>query len=157
MMQAFTLLLSIAESLLGSRLGQIIIAFTAAWLWSAHDTSKYWKAVIAADKAAAERAYREEIVRQQKAADEINKAAAERAEDSAKIVADMQQVISEYQIKLKEQTHVAPQPKIVRIDACVIDDDFTRVVRKLSTASRRTAKTSRASRRVRKTSGPSAS
>lgn len=145
-----TSVLSLIGSMLTNRFGQITLVALAVWAWTAHNTTSYWKGVIAQEKAAVEAAYKAEVARQAAAAKEIAAAAAARAEDDARAVSDMQKVISEYQSKLKEQTHVAPPARIFRLNACVVDDHFTHVVRKLSDAGRRKAKASKPTRKVRK-------
>lgn len=139
----FLIFKSLAESALTSRIGQILIAAVIAWFWSASNTATYWKGVIATEKAAIEKAYREEVVRQQKAAEEIAKAATERAEQDAQAVSDMQKIIDDYATKLKEKPHVTAG------NNCIVDDHFSGVVQQLSNAARRKTPASRPSRRVR--------
>lgn len=141
MWAAFQILKSLAESVIESRLGQLALIATVAWFWSAHNTNEKWRAYVASEKAAAELAYQKELVRQQKAAEEIAKAATKRAEDDARAVSDMQAVIEEYEKKLKEKPHVTT--KVVKSDACVIDDNFSNVLRQLSNAASRSPKTPR--------------
>lgn len=148
--------ISLIGSLLTNRAGQLVLIALAVWAWTAHNTSSHWKGVIAREKAAAEAAYKAEVARQAAAAKEIAAAATARAEDDARAVSDMQKVISEYQSKLKEQTHVAPTTRIVHLNACVVDDHFVGVVRKLSDAGRRKAKTARNARKVWKARRPPA-
>ena len=143
-------LLSLLGSLLTNRAGQFALIALAVWAWTAHNTSSYWKGVIAQEKAAVEAAYKAEVARQAAAAKEIAAAASARAEDDARAVSDMQKVISDYQNKLKEQTHVSPATRIVHLNACVVDDHFSRVVRKLSDAGRRKAKATKPTRKIRK-------
>jgi hypothetical protein len=142
-----TIFWSLAESVLTSRIGQILIAAVVSWFWSANYTSTHWKAVIATEKAAIERAYQEEVIRQQKAAEEIAKAATGRAEQDAQVVSDMQKIIDDYTVKLKEKPHVTA--KQTQSDACVVDDHFSSVVQQLSTAASRKTKAPSAPRRVR--------
>lgn len=137
----FQIIKSLAQSILESRLGQLAIIAVVAWFWSAHNTNIKWRAYVAAEKAAAELAYQKELVRQQKAAEEIAKAAIQRAEDDAKVVTDMQTLIDDYEKKLKEKPHVTT--KVVKIDSCVIDDNFSSVVRQLSNAANRQTKATR--------------
>ena len=139
---------SFLGSLLQSRAGQLIIVGLVAWFWSAHSTATHWKSVIAQEKAEIERAYKAEVARQQKAAEDIAQAATERADDDARVVADMQAIITNYEKKFKEKAHVTankPNP-----GDCVIDDHFSGVVQQLSSAARRTSKAPRAARGVRK-------
>ena len=143
-------LLSLLGSLLTNRAGQFALIALAVWAWTAHNTSSYWRGVIAQEKAAVEAAYKAEVARQAAAAKEIAAAASARAEDDARAVSDMQKVISEYQSKLKEQSHVSSANRICRFSACVVDDHFGRVVRKLSDAGRRKAKATKPARKIRK-------
>ncbi len=137
-------ILSIAGSLLQSRGGQLAMVALAAWLWASTSTSTYWKGVIAQEQAAREAAYKAELARQEQAAKEIAASAAARAEDDAKIVAEMQSIIDEY---AKVPPHVTA--KIFPKRDCGIDAGFIGVVRKLDTAGRKT-KPSTGSKRIRK-------
>lgn len=137
----YQIIKSLAQSILESRLGQLAIVAAVAWFWSAHNTNVKWRAYVASEKAAAELAYQKELVRQQKAAEEIAKAATKRAEDDARVVGDMQAVIEEYEKKLKEKPHVTT--KVVKTDSCVVDDHFSNVLRQLSNAANRSPKATR--------------
>jgi hypothetical protein len=137
-------ILSIAGSLLQSRGGQLAMVALAAWFWAATSTATYWKGVIAQEQAAREAAYKAEMERQKQASEEIAKAATERAEGDAKIVAEMQAIIDEY---AKAPAHVTA--KTITKSDCVVDPYFLGVVRKLDTTGR-PSKPARPSARVRK-------
>ena len=137
-------MLSLLGSLLTNRFGQIVLVALAVWAWTSHNTTSYWKGVIAQERAAVEAAYRAEVARQAEAAKEIAAAATARAEDDARTVSDMQKVISDYETKLKETHHVSAPAH------CIIDDDFSRIVHELSPAGRRAAPPPATSRKVRK-------
>lgn len=139
---AFEIIKSLVASIVTSRLGQIALIVLATWFWSAHNTALKYEAIMAAEKAAVEAAYKEEMVRQQYAAREIAEAATRRAEDDAATAKEMQTIIDEYANK---------KPEIIneKGDACVIDDDFARVVQRLGEASIRHPRAARRSVRVR--------
>lgn len=122
-----TLVLSFLESLIKSRVGQLILVALVSWFWSSHNTASYWRGVIAQEKAQIEAAYKAEVARQEAAAKEIAEAATARAEEDAVAVAGMQKIISDYEKKLKEKPHVSAQKS-----DCVVDNDFAGVVRQLS-------------------------
>jgi ABC-type uncharacterized transport system fused permease/ATPase subunit len=124
----------------------LIVVAVLTWFFSAQHTTSYWKGVIAQEKAQIEAAYKAEIARQEEASKEIAQAATERAETDAQVAADMQKIISDYEKKTKEKHHVPATTH------CVVDDDLTSVLRKLSNAGSRKAKPSPAARRVRKAS-----
>lgn len=139
----------IAKSLLGSiissRIGQIIMAVCAGWIWGWHSTTVDYEKRISAEKAQIEAAYKAEIQREEYAAREIAEAATRRAEDDAEAVKDMQEIIDEYTNKLKEK----PDAKTKIIDNCSIDSNFIDVVRKLSNASNRHTRAARRTKKLR--------
>jgi cobalamin biosynthesis protein CbiD len=137
------ILKSVVGSIIGSRIGQLAIVAAVAWFWSAHDASIRYDKLRAAEKAAAESVYLKELIRQQQAAEEIAKAATQRAEDDSKVVSNLQEIIADYENKLKEKSNV------VKVDECVVDDNFINVVQQLSTAASRSTKAPRRSPRVR--------
>ncbi len=139
-----TLVLSFLESLIKSRVGQLIVVALISWFWSAHNTATYWRGVIAQEKAQIEAAYKAEVARQEAAAEEIAAAATARAEEDAQAVADMQKVISDYEKKLQGDKHVHANTN------CVIDDDFSRIVHELTPPAGGKAPSTPAARRVRK-------
>ena len=144
-MWAFWVILkSLLESLLTSRVGQLAIVAGISWFWSAHNTADHWRGIIAQEKAAIEAAYRAEVARQEEAAREIAAAATERAETDAQVAADMRKIISDYEKKMKEKPHVSAQNC-----QCVIDDDFSGVVRRLSDTGNRKSPAPGRARRVR--------
>lgn len=132
-----------------SRMGQIVIAFAVAWVWSGHNTDQEWQAKVAREQAAAVAALKAEAARQAEAAREIAEAATARAEEDDAAMAAMREKIAEFDAKEKS---VAPLPrtifKTVPAGACVIDDDFARVVRGIDAAGSKT-KASRRPRGVR--------
>ena len=136
--------LSLLGALLTNRFGQIVLVALAVWAWTAHNTASYWKGVIAQERAAVAAAYKAEVARQAQAAKEIAAAATARAEDDARAVSDMQKVISDYESRLKENHHVAAPTH------CVVDDDFSRIVRELSPAGRRATTPARNAGKIRK-------
>lgn len=135
---------SIMQSLIGSRVGQIAIAFAIAWVWSWHNTSLNYEKRISAEKAAVEAAYRAEIQREQYAAREIAEAATRRAEDDAEAAKDMQSIIDDYANKLKDK----PNAKVAS-DNCDIDSNFVGVLQQLQQASDRHSRSAKRSRKVR--------
>lgn len=141
MWAAYQIIKSLAGSILESRLGQMAIVAVVAWFWSAHSTNEKWRAYVAAEKAAAERAYQAELIRQHQAAEAIAAAATQRAESDAQAAKEMQAIIDDYEQKLKEKPRVTT--KVVKGDNCVIDDHFTGVLRQLSTAAGRPPKAPR--------------
>ncbi len=129
-----------------SRMGQIIIAATVAWFWAGSRADERWRAVIAAEKTAAEVAYRAEVARQEQAAVDIAADATARAEDDAAIERELRAQIEAFNAQEQPNVTVSlPQPGAPNRSA-VIDRDFERVVRKLDAAAGRPAKSSRAAR-----------
>lgn len=115
-----------------SRIGQIIIAFCVAWIWSGWKTEDHWRAIIAAEKAAAEAAYRAEISRQEQAAKDIAQAATVRAEEDAALERELRAQIEEFTSQDKPNESTSKPSAAVKKDAnCVIDHDFSQFVRKL--------------------------
>lgn len=132
-------------SFASSTLGQIIISFVVAWLWSAHRTNVHWEAVIAAEKAAAQAAYQKEVIRQQEASAQILADANARAEKEAALSADLQRQIDEFNAQEpKNEPILQPRPQGSK-GVCSIDDGFAGVVRRLDATARK-AQTSRTSR-----------
>jgi hypothetical protein len=138
------ILKSVVGSIIVSRIGQMAMVATVAWFWSAHNTSIKYEKIHAAEKAAAESAYLKELIRQQQAAANIAAAATQRAEDDSKVVTNLQDIIADYENKLKEK------PNAVKADGCVADSNFVNVVQQLSTAASRSTKAPRRSSSVRK-------
>lgn len=142
-------------SFASSRMGQIIIAFAVAWFWSGWRADDHWKAVIAAEKVAAEAAYRAEVARQERAAQDIADAATARAEEGAALERELRAQIEAFNA---QESKNAPPPRTVkqiifreRVEPpssrpCIIDGDFTGVVRRLDAAAHRPAKSARRAR-----------
>lgn len=129
-----------------SRAGQIVIAATVAWFWAGWRHDDYWKAVIAAEKAQAEAAYRAEVARQEQAAREIAAAATVRAEDDAAVERELRAQIDAFNAQEGQDVAVQPSAPGAPRRRDVIDGDFERIVRKLDAAARRPSKPSRATR-----------
>lgn len=140
-----------------SRMGQIIIAATVAWLWSGWRADDHWRAIIAAEKAAAEAAYRAEIARQEQAAVEIAAAATARAEEDETVARELRAQIEAFNAEENRVEHqVPPEKHQVSVTAhqvsgrtpvaCSIDGGFADVVRRLDEAAHRQAKPSRPAR-----------
>lgn len=124
-------------SFASSALGQIIISFAVAWLWSAHHTNSYWEALIAAEKSAAQAAYQKEVIRQQEAASQILAEANARAEKEASVAADLQRQINEFNAQ-EPKDDQSPQPQSqVSKGVCSIDGNFVGVVRQLDATARK--------------------
>ncbi len=128
---------SLFVSIIGNKFGQMAIVGAVAWFWSAHETNVKWRVQIAAEKAAAEAAYKAEIARQEKAAQDIAAESAKRAQDDAIAAADMRKVIDDYESKLKEKPNVVYKETQAR--PCIIDGNFTGFVRRLDASARRTS------------------
>lgn len=128
-----------------SRIGQIILAFVIAWVWSGWKTDEEWKSKIAAEKLEIERLYKAELNRQADAAHDIAVAATARAEEDAELVRNMQGIIDSYSNKGAPNVVFKSGPA----GACVVDDAFIGVVQQLTNASRKT-KSSRSSSNIRK-------
>lgn len=142
-------------SFLSSRFGQIVTAFVIAWLWAGWRADDHWKAVIAAEKSAAEAAYRAEVARQERAAQEIAVAATARAEEDASLERELRAQIEAF--NAQESQNVPPPRTVKQIifreraetpssRPCVIDSDFTGVVRRLDAAGSRKTKPPRRAR-----------
>lgn len=136
-------------SFLSSRFGQIVLAFAVAWFWSGWRADDHWRAVIAAEKAAAEAAYRAEVARQERAAQEIAAAATARAEEDTALERELRAQIEAF--NAQESQNVPPPRTVKQIifreraetpfsRPCVIDGDFTGVVRRLDAAGSRKTK-----------------
>lgn len=128
-----------------SRIGQIVIAFAVAWVWSGWKTDEEWRARVAAEKLEIERQYQAEVKRQFQAAQDIAIAATARAEQDAELVKNMQDIIDSYSNKGAPNVVFKSGPT----GACVIDDDFIGVVQQLTNASRKT-KSARSPSNIRK-------
>ncbi len=129
-----------------SRMGQIIIAATVAWFWAGSRADEHWRAVIAAEKAAAESAYRTEVARQEQAAVEIAADATARAEYDATLERELRAQIEAFNAQESQNVPASlPQP-IAPHSRAVIDRDFERVVRQFDATARRPAKSSRPAR-----------
>lgn len=134
-------------SFVGSRFGNVCIAFMVAWLWSAHKTNQKWEAYVAAEKAAAEIAYQKEIARQAQVSQEIAAAATQRAEDDMALEAALREQIND--LKNAEQTnapaHTTTPGKAAN---CGVDSDLVRRMQQLDATARKAAP-ARAARKVR--------
>ena len=136
-------------SFLSSRFGQICLAFVVAWLWSGSRANDHWRAVIASERAAIEAAYRAEVARQAEAAREIAEAATARAEEDAAIERELRARIDDF--NAQESSKNAQPSRTVGSPApacrpCVIDHNFTDVVRHIDAAGARKAKSPRRAR-----------
>lgn len=130
-------------SLAKSRVGQIIIAFVIAWIWSSRQSDDYWRSFIAAEQANQRAVYQAEVRRQEAAARDIAKAATARAEEDAAIAEDLRRKIEAFD--KQEKTGVGIKVSSGKVLPCSIDDDFAGVVRSLDAPSRK----SKAAKRTR--------
>lgn len=129
-----------------SRMGQILIAFAVAWVWSGWRHDDYWKAVMASEKAAAQAAYRAEVKRQEQAAIEIAVAATARAEEDSALERELRAQIEAFNSQESQNVAVTPsKPGAIRGRA-VIDRDFANVLQRLDATARRPVKPSRSAR-----------
>lgn len=141
-------MLAVALNFAGSRIGQIVIAFAVAWFWSAGRTESHWRAVVAAEKAAAEAAYNAEVARQERAAREIATAATARAAEDAEIERGLRKQIESFgSQEASLEQYAAPLSPVIHKPAifCSVDRDFIDGVRRLDAAARK-AKPSRPAR-----------
>jgi len=140
---------------LSSTLGQFVLVFVVAWLWSGHRASERCAERESKAKAAIEAAYREETARQAEAAQEIGAAATARAEEDAATERALRR-----QIEAFDRQEPANAPLLPRLPrtlpntapapvACLVDPDFAGVVRQLDRHGS-AAKASRAPSRFRK-------
>ena len=134
----------LALAFAGSRIGQIVIAFVVAWLWSGARTDDHWRGVIATEKASVEAAYRAEVARQEQAAREIAAAATARAEEDAALEAALRQEIEAFAAREKTDAPTITQ-KAASV-RCAVDDHFAGLVRQFDRAAHRKARPSRATR-----------
>lgn len=118
-----------------SRIGQIIIAFCVAWIWSGWRADDHWRSVIAAEKAKQEAAYRAEVSRQEQAAREIAEAATARAEEDAAVADDLRRQIEAFDRQEKTRVEIKTVPG--KASPCAIDDGFAGVVRSLDLSARK--------------------
>jgi len=125
--------LSIIWGILGSRIGQLIIAFSIGWTWSWHKTDQYWEIKVAQEKAAAQAVYDAEIARQKQASINIAKDATYRAEQDAELMKELRQQIEQFDKQEKSSVHVQKG----KCPPCTIDRGFTDVLRKLDSTHRR--------------------
>ena len=129
------------DTLLPSRLGQLIIIGITTFYLGVWDTKWKYESKIAADKATADYALKQEKVRQELATKEIKEAATRRIEDDLAVQTDMQKIIDDYEKQTKERPHAKVKNAI---SSCDIDVDYARVLQQLS---ERSAKQNRAARR----------
>ena len=145
---ALQLIWSFILSALESRIGQILVAFCVAWLWSGWDSDSKWKAKIAAQNAEIERKYQEELHRQEEASRELAAEATLRAEQEESLRKDLQNIIDGFKNKEPNSDQSKIIYKKIPGDNCVIDGNFIDVVRQLSKAAN-SAKSTRGSRKIR--------
>lgn len=125
-------------AIIGSRVGQIGLAFLVGYGWGWFKTDAGWRDTVAKERAAAESALQLERARQDAAAKEIAADATKRLEQEQASADEMRRQIDD----LKRSVSDAPKPEC---PACRVDGDFARRMRKLD-ASGRKAKPSRRSR-----------
>ena len=118
--------LDIVLDFMKSRAGQLLLAFSVAWVWSWSRTDNIWRARFAAEKAQIERMYQIEAARQEQAAKDIASAATERVSEEIELNSSLQAIIAGFENDEKKLKAGVP---------CVIDGNFSGVVRKLSTSS----------------------
>lgn len=135
-------------AILKSRFGQISAAFLVAWVWSGMRTNASWQARISAEKAEIERQYQAEVTRQAQAAREIAEAATKRVEEELRTNAEMQAIINEY--ANAEKAHAIAPARPDGANNCLIDDDFSSVLRRLSAPANRSPQPARAPAKLRK-------
>lgn len=144
----------IAWSFICSRLGNILLAALAAFIWGQHRADVACRQEAEATQAELQRAYWTEIERQRKVAHEIEARSLQRAGEDAVISRAMQAKIDEYAAKQREFENVPSQSK-VSVPAraapaaprrCIVDDDLARVVRSLDAAAHDRRPPSRAPR-----------
>jgi hypothetical protein len=139
--------LQVVGAVLGSRLGQIIIAAVLAYGYGHHRANVAWEARVAAQEAALKQAHAEELAREAEATREIGAAATARAEVDAAVAAELRAKIDH--LKIEEPADAPPIVRTVRVPAaprsCAIDDAFARSVRQFD-ASARTPAPARRSR-----------
>lgn len=122
-------------NMLGSRVGQILLAAALAWGWGAHRANQRWEAQIAAERAAYLAAYRAEVARQEAAAENIAREATDRLAAEQASAADMQRQIAQ----LEKAESNAPDPRVIVVKgrqtpvcrSCAVDGDFARRMREL--------------------------
>jgi hypothetical protein len=143
--------LDAAWSFASSRIGQLLIAFGVAWIWSGHRAHVACEQERAAFRASLEHAHQVELAREANAARDITTAATRRIEDDA---APLNRQTSEIE-KLRNMEifsvqpinivapHVAPDPRF-------LDPDFIGVVREFDAAGDRTAETPKRTAAVRR-------
>lgn len=141
-----TAFISGALGVLGSPFGRIVLAFLVGWVWSGYRTDAAWRERAAAERAAAEAAYRAEVGRQERAAREIGEAATRRVEEDSALAEDLK---SQLEKAAKAESHETVKiggrhcRRISR--ACVIDRAFADQLRQLDGAGRKGAASRRAS------------
>ncbi len=129
-----------------SRMGQIIIVAAAAWFWAGSRADEHWRAIIAAEKAAAEAVYRAEVARQEQAAREIAVAATERAEEDAALERELRAQIEAFNAQEPINVPASLPQQSAPNSSTVIDSRFADVVRQFDAAAGRPAKPSRPAR-----------
>jgi hypothetical protein len=139
-------IISAAWSFASSRVGLAAIAGALCFAWGHHRASSAYEAREAAREAAALRAQIQERARQATAADAIAAQDRQRAQAAAGAAAAMQAEIDRLQTELaaqaaanrkKDAPYAQPKPKTVVVDACALDTDFARRVRRLDAAGKR--------------------
>jgi hypothetical protein len=130
-------ILPILLSIISNRVGQIVAAFIVGGVIGWWHTSSSWRTYEAAQAAAREAAYQVELAREQSNAQEIAKAATQRAEDDAADLAKLHQAVVDF---TKDEAHAK--------DPCLMDDRFLDAAGKLQQPRRavRPARVTRPSR-----------
>lgn len=120
---------AIILAIIGSRIGQVALAFLIGLAMAWWKTDASWREAVAKEKAAAEYALQVERARQNAAAREIAAEATRRLEDEQQAVADMAKQIED----MKRSESNAPK----NCPSCVIDDDYARRLRELDASGRK--------------------
>lgn len=118
--------MEIILALLGSRLGQIILAFLIGWGSGWWKTDASWRAYEAKQDAARQVLHQMELAREAQNTVEIAKAATQRAEADAAELEKLHKQIADFD---RGEAH-APDP-------CLIDDRFHDAARQLRQPARR--------------------
>ena len=118
--------MEIILAFLGSRLGQIALAFLIGWGSGWWKTDASWRAYTARQDAARQVLHQMELAREAQNTVEIAKAATERAASDAAELSKLKQQVADFD---KDETH-AQNP-------CTMDDLFVDAARKLRQPARR--------------------
>lgn len=137
--------LSLLSTFAQSRVGNIVIAFVVAWLWSGGRHDATCRASIEAREQQLRDAHTQELAREAEAATRIAGDATARAGEDATVSRALEAKIEDLKTELAHERHDnASIPAITLRGPCAIDDAYARRVRSLDAGDRAPAPARRA-------------